>query len=211
MGNWSLGPTPVATVVHNGRIDTGAVNPSPTDEATSPPLPPIGLPWPPLVMERVALRPWGNAPTDAARLVEAWADPDVARWTAVPAENDLAAAQRWIAGEQARRDSGLAVDLVVTEAGVPDVVLGEVGLVVVEPEQRWAEIGFWLFPTSRGEGRATSAVGLVTSWAKVNLGMTRVFAQVHPDNPAAGAVVERVGFQHAGELPNGRHVWVHDG
>lgn len=201
-------------MVHNGTIDTGdqtsTVTSASTEADQPPPPPPIGLPWPPLVHQGVALRPWGNAATDAQRLVEAWSDADVVRWTAVPQNHDLAAAEHWISGEQTRRDRGLAIDLVITEPGVPDVVLGEVGLVVVEPEQRWAELGFWLFPSARGAGRATVAAGLVTSWAQVHLGMARVFAQVHAENPAAAGVVRRLGFEHAGDLPNGHQVWVND-
>ena len=38
----------------------------------------------------------------------------------------------------------------------------------------------------------------------------QIAARIHPDNPRSGAVVERSGFQRAGELPDGTIVWVAD-
>jgi RimJ/RimL family protein N-acetyltransferase len=57
----------------------------------------------------VALRPW--RPADAPALAAAWADPDIARWTAVPEDRSVEAAARWIAGWDERRRRGLALDL----------------------------------------------------------------------------------------------------
>ena len=55
----------------------------------------------------------------------AWADPEIQRWTGVPERRDLAAAERWIAGDEARRERWLSLDLVVDLGGA---VAGEVGL-----------------------------------------------------------------------------------
>ena len=84
----------------------------------------LPLPDPPLADEGLLLRPWTIG--DAAELVAAWADPDIVRWTGVPDQRDLPAAERWIAGELARRQRGMALDLVIEVGGA---VVGEVGLV----------------------------------------------------------------------------------
>lgn len=177
-----------------------------------PVLPSLALPWPPLVdgPNQVSLRPWGAAPSDAATLARAWVDPDIARWTAVPEAHDVAAAARWIAGDEAKRASGRALDLVIAEFGGSDVVHGEVGLVVVEPERGWAEVGYWLLPEARGAGRASIAVGLFAQWALHALPITRLFARTDPANPAAAAVVERAGFTSVGTIDDGPHVWARD-
>jgi RimJ/RimL family protein N-acetyltransferase len=179
-------------------------------EPISVPIEPFGLPWPPLIRDRSTLRPWGASDHDARALASAWAEPDIARWCKVPADHDEAAAARWIATEGERRDAGLALDLVIAEPGRTEVVLGEVGLVVVEPEKRWAELGFWLFPGARGAGRASSAVTGFADWVLATLTIDRLFARVSAENPAAGRVVERAGFTLAGTLPDETLVWVLD-
>lgn len=94
--------------------------------------------------------------------------------------------------------------------GEPEVIFGEVGLVLAEPTKRWAELGFWLFPGVRGEGRAALAVEAFTDWALAYQGIRRLFARIHPDNPRSAKVVERSGYQLAGELPDGTAVWAAD-
>jgi len=157
----------------------------------------------------VALRPWGSDPRDAATLAEAWADPEVQRWTEVP-EACTEDAARWIGGEARRRDRGLGVDLVVTVPGNPGAVIGEVGLVLVDQVRRWAEVGYWVRPEHRGKGRATAAVSLFTHWALTELPVERLFARTDPGNPASGRVAVGAGYGHAGDLADGTVVWVRD-
>ena len=138
----------------------------------------------------------------------------MARWTGLPADVSVPAAVRWVAGEEVRRTSGRALDLVVCAPGRPGEVLGEVGLVVVRHDRGWAEVGYWLFPEHRGRGMATRAVPLMASWALSTLPLTRLFARTHPDNPAAAAVVRRAGFTLAGTRGEGTadptEVWFRD-
>lgn len=170
------------------------------------------LPWPPLaqVDAHVALRPWGAGEDDPAVLASAWADPDIQRWTAVPEDRSVAAARSWIRGEERRRASGLAIDLVIHELHEPTAIHGEVGLVVVEPDRRWAELGYWLGPGSRGTGRAAAAAALFADWALRELPLDRLIARTHPDNPRSGSVAAAAGLTHAGDLETGTQVWVRD-
>ncbi len=174
--------------------------------------PPLGLPSPPLIHPGLgfSLRPWGTTPTDDQALVAAWADPDIARYCAVPRSQDLSAANRWIAHEERRRRSGTAIDLVISELGAPEHIGGEVGLVVVDPERRWAEIGYWIASKARGQGVASAAVGLVAEWTLRSLPIARIVARTHPDNPASATVAKRAGFAAAGSLADGTNVWTLD-
>jgi len=165
---------------------------------------------PPLRGPNVALRPWSTDFGDAVTLSRAWNDPDVVRWTTVPDDRSVEAARRWVGAEGARRDDGLAVDLVATEPGEPDRVHGEVGFVLVKPDRRWAEVGYWLFPEARGAGRATEALRLLTEWAIHDLAIRRLFARTNAANPAAGAVARLAGYDLAGALDGGVEVWVRD-
>ncbi len=144
--------------------------------------PPIPLPDPPLATGSLVLRPW--TVDDAPALVAAWADPDVGRWTGVPARCDEAAARRWITGEEDRRARGLALDLVIEVDGE---VVGEVGLADIDPEPGTAEIGWWVAPSHRGNGLASEAANLVAEWAVEELCIETVLARCQRGEPRVGA------------------------
>lgn len=170
------------------------------------------LPWPPLADQatKIGLRPWGAGEHDAAALAEAWSDPDVARWTAVPPDPSEETARRWIRGEERRRAEGLAMDLVISQLDEPRTIQGEIGFAMVEPEKRWAEVGFWLNPSCRGQGKAAAATRVFSEWVLRELPVSRLFIRTQPDNPKAGRVAEQSGFVHAGALETGTVVWIRD-
>ena len=170
------------------------------------------LPWPPLAdpLAQIGLRPWGAGEDDPVILAAAWTDPEVARWTSVPPDASVEAARTWIRGEELRRSRGLAMDLVITPLEEPRVVLGEVGLVVVEPDKGWAELGYWLNPEARGSGRAAAAAAVFVDWVLRELPVHRLFARTHPDNPKAGRVADAAGLTRAGALETGTEVWIRD-
>lgn len=151
----------------------------------------LPLPDPPLRDGDLTLRPWVIG--DAQTLVDAWSDAEIARWTGVPAQHDLAAAERWIAGDVARRQRGLSLDLVIT-IGTGGVIVGEVGLTAFDPVDSTAAIGWWLAADHRGQGHASRAVSLFTDWAVQELAVERLVARCHRANPASGAVARRAGF-----------------
>jgi RimJ/RimL family protein N-acetyltransferase len=157
---------------------------------------PLPLPEPPLADGELRVRPWRAE--DAAALALAWADPEVARWTGVPAACDEAAARRWIDGDAARRAAGRSLDLVVEVDGA---VAGEVGLVgpgLLRPGAS-VEIGWWVGPAHRGRGLATRAVRLVAAWAVEELDRPVLEAVCDPANPASAAVARRAGFTPDGD------------
>ena len=170
------------------------------------------LPWPPLADRetQIGLRPWGAGEDDPAVLAAAWADPDVARWTSVPPDHSVEAACTWIRGEEARRARGLAMDLVISQLHEPRVIHGEIGLVMVDADKGWAELGYWLGSESRGAGRAGAAASLFAEWVLRELPVKRLFARTQPDNPGAGRVAEAAGLVLAGVLETGTQVWISD-
>jgi RimJ/RimL family protein N-acetyltransferase len=135
----------------------------------------------------LVLRPWRLA--DAAALVAAWADPEIQRWTGVPERRDLAAAERWIAGDAARRAAELSLDLAVERDGV---VVGEVGLSSLDRAVGTVEIGWWTMERDRGQGVASTASTLLVAWASSTLGVA-VVARCDRANPASVVVAQRSG------------------
>jgi len=148
----------------------------------------IPLPDPPLRSGDLVLRPWRGG--DAPALVAAWADPEIQRWTGVPDARDLAAAERWIAGADVRRERWSSLDLVVERQAE---VVGEVGLSSFDRDAGTVEIGWWTAPAHRGHGVASVAAGLVVGWAGEELGFASVIARCDADNPASVVVARRAG------------------
>jgi [ribosomal protein S5]-alanine N-acetyltransferase len=169
---------------------------------TVPPTLPLPLPDPALVDGSVLLRPWRTE--DAPVLADAWADPDIARWTGAPAGCSPEDARRWIEGEADRRNRGLALDLVVT---LHDVPVGEVGIARFDRRRRVAEIGWWTAPEYRSRGLASTASRLVVGWAITELCVDRVYARVDPRNPASVGVARNAGLERRGSSEDGLEVW----
>jgi RimJ/RimL family protein N-acetyltransferase len=147
----------------------------------------IPLPDPPLASGDLLLRAWRV--DDAAALVAAWGDSEIQRWTGVPEPRDLAAAVRWIAGDDERRRRDLSLDLVVERRAE---VVGEVGLSSFDGGARTAEIGWWTAAEHRRQGVASAAAALLVDWVRKELGLTCV-ARCRADNPGSVAVAERAG------------------
>ena len=176
-------------------------------------IPALPLPDPPLAAPDVGLvlRPWGTHPGDAGALASGWSDPDIQRWCAVPTDRALADAARWVGGEAERRADHAALDLVIADSVDPSRVQGEVGLVLVDADRGFAELGFWLLASHRGRALATTAVDLLSTWALATLPVRRLFARVARENSASARVVANAGYVLVGRAAEGElEVWVRD-
>ncbi len=176
-------------------------------------------PEPALVDRRagVALRAWSAA--DAPALAAAWAVADIAAQATVPGTGSVADAARWVDGAAARREMGLALDLVVGPVD-GDAVWGEVGLarlVLVAGDRRReeCEVGWWVLPDHRGRGVATAAARLLVGWALSagpGLARDRVVARIDRAAAASEAVaaragLARIGLARIGPLGPARDLW----
>jgi RimJ/RimL family protein N-acetyltransferase len=158
-------------------------------------MPPLQAPDPPLTDGVVALRGW--RPEDADQCVRALDDPDIVRWTRVPADythDDYAA---FLEHSAAQRASGQGLSLLVVDAADHDRVLGSAGLHEL-PSGR-PDIGYWVARDARGRGVAARAARLLRDWAVDVLGAQRVEVLVHPDNTASQRVAVKAGFHRTGE------------
>ncbi len=162
----------------------------------------ILLPDPPLSEGVLRLRPWSA--DEAPALVAAWGDPEVARWTSVPANCDEAAARRWIEGDEARRARRVSLDLVIDVGGE---VVGEVGLSAFDAPAARAEIGWWIGADHRRRRYAVRAVRLMADWAVGTDLVAALVARCHPDNPGASAVAEAARFVERSPAADGTRIW----
>lgn len=139
------------------------------------------------------LRPWNE--DWATTLVDAWQDPEVAKWNPVPPDPSLELAGSWIRGTAEQNEASVGVDVVMVEVS-SGLVAGEIGL-QVDPSQGIAEVGFWLSAGFRGQGSAKVLLALAVDLAK-ELELAGLVALVDPANEAAIGLLEAVGWP---ELP----------
>ena len=142
----------------------------------------------------VTLRPWRSS--EASILLDAASDPAIERYNA-PAPASLRNAVAVIEDfQRAWRSFEADGDLSGTAFAIVDVASGEpVGMCGIDEwsSQHVAQFGYWLAPGARGRGLATRAVTLMTGWL-FELGATRVFLMIQPENKASAAVAQRAGF-----------------
>jgi RimJ/RimL family protein N-acetyltransferase len=155
-----------------------------------------GAVFTPVRTERLLLRPFRRA--DVAGLVARRNDPAVARyqdWT-LPYPQERAES---MVGEFAEMD-GPANDawwMLLIADPVTDAPIGDLALHLTS-EGRTAEIGYTLASEHWGNGYATEAVAALVAYLFEDLGVTRVFGMLHPDNVASALVLERTGFLFEG-------------
>jgi RimJ/RimL family protein N-acetyltransferase len=156
----------------------------------------------PLTDGTVALR----APDerDLAARAALGADPEIARWTQVPAGGITVARARERLDEwEARRREGVALLLTIADAQTGEM-LGAADLWRERPDPTVGEIGYLLLADARGRGVATRAVRLLATWGLRELAMTRVEAFVDPANARSVRVLERAGLTREGFLRDWR-------
>ena len=125
-------------------------------------------------------------------------DPLIVRWTAVPANyTEAAALARALEADEARQ-AGRSLGFAITDAA-STAVLGSCDIRRPDPDDpALGELGYLLAEPARGRGVATRAMSLLIAWSFRELGIARVQALVHPDNPSSAAVLHRLAFRREG-------------
>ena len=138
------------------------------------------------------------APRDIPEIVAACADPEIPRWTRVPSPYTREDAERFVAIAATEAAAGMGVALAVAETG--GRLIGTVGLMDVDRERGYGELGYWTAAQARGRGAASRAVALLCDWAHAELGLRELEILSHRDNRASQRVAERAGFADTGEV-----------
>lgn len=133
--------------------------------------------------------------TDAERIAEICQDTAIQRYTRVPIPYSLSDAEKFIEATNKRWDNGQLATLV---AEVDGSIVGNVGLVHVDGEDGWGELGYWTAPEARRQGMTTAAVRSVSSWAFEETGLARLELQTAAGNLGSESVARRAGFQQEG-------------
>ncbi len=155
------------------------------------PAPRITLPDQPLTAEETSLRPWQDS--DVPALVQACQDPEIVRWTRVPAGYGEADARFYLHQRYQATFAGVTAPFAIVHATTQDL-LGSISLMRFAWPHARAEVGYWLAAAARGRGHATRAVRLVCAWGFDGLGLERIDLLAATGNPASQRVAERCGF-----------------
>jgi RimJ/RimL family protein N-acetyltransferase len=141
------------------------------------------------------LRPW--AADDADAVLEACQDPVLQRWTRVPRPYLREHAESFTAGALDAWEKGDTAPMGVFDAGTGRM-LGAHGLVKIDREEGWAEVGYWTAPWARGQAVATHATRAVARWlhgprGPLGDGPRRLVWRAEVGNHASRLAAERAG------------------
>jgi RimJ/RimL family protein N-acetyltransferase len=142
---------------------------------------------------------------DAGAFAAAFKD-DPHLGVAIGAEEDPTeiSVRRFIARQPALRARGEFLGLTVTDPSRKPF-LGQVMLHTVAWRHKRAEIGFWLVPAARGRGAGRTAVSLLVDWVFAALDLERIEITTTPENRAARALAEGLGFAEEGIMRARNH------
>lgn len=158
------------------------------------PFPPLPEPW---TDGLVTLRPVHE--DDVEDLVRACQDPEVQRYTLIPAGYGEQDALEYVTSTAERRATGASCEVAVADAAT-DVLVGCVGIVRVDELHGRGEIGYWVAPWARGRGVAVAALRLLCRWALTDVGLPRLEIVPYAENEGSQRVAERAGFTREGLL-----------
>lgn len=148
-----------------------------------------------LTTDRLLLRPFTME--DAGPLQRLAGAREVALNTLmIPHPYPDGAAEEWIRGQGERAEGNRTFAISLESTGE---LLGAIGLVVT-PEHRRAELGYWIGTPYWNRGYASEAAAAVVSWAFNSLGMDRIVAMVFARNPASGRILAKIGMRREGLL-----------
>ncbi len=128
---------------------------------------------------------------DAEHITSICQDPAIQRFTRVPIPYTLADAERFIEATDERWRAGTPATFMVEVDGR---VVANVGLVHLDVEDGWGEIGYWTAPDMRRRGITTAAVSRVCAWAFENVGLARLQLETASGNTGSQRVAQRLGF-----------------
>ena len=156
-------------------------------------MPELHYPDPPLADDDLRLRPYRRSDLEA--LVRELSDPEIPRWTNVPAEYGPEEGQAFLIHVEPQRLAGRSLTLAIGEE-----LQGAVGITDVNWRDRRAEVGYWVAASRRGRGLGSRAVGLLSAWALSEGGFERLDLYASPHNEASQRVAQKAGFTREGLL-----------
>ena len=150
----------------------------------------------PIRTERLLIRPFR---LDDVGAFVAWRnDPDVARYQDWLVPYSMEQAEKTVS-ELIQMEGPKNKEWWMAVVADPDTdePMGELA-VHLTWERRTAEVGYTLAKAQWGKGYAVEALTALVEYLFEDVGVSRQFGMLHPDNPASAMVLERTGFVFEG-------------
>lgn len=157
----------------------------------------------------ITLRP--VIPSDAEAIYLGAQDPEVPKFTTLPADYTLDNAINFAKKRAPERHANrleliFAIDSTfeTSASAISDTptLAGIVSLHSIDFSNHRAEVGYWLVKEARNKGIGTSAVELITEYGLMTMGFRRIDALVDNRNVASKRLLEKAGYQFEGILKN---------
>jgi len=160
----------------------------------------------PLTTERLLLRPARESDVDA--LYDRRADPAVSDWQDWPMPYSRERAEAAIARTMEDNEPSDNGGWMLTIADRSDsVIYGDISM-FLEDDGRTSGVGYSITPDYWGQGFASEALKAMVDWLFDVKGVSRAYAQLHPDNHRSARVLETCGFVYEGHTKNA--CWIVD-
>lgn len=148
-------------------------------------------------------------PADAEAILAACRDPEVQRFTRVPAGITIDDVHAFRESGARDAEAGTALHLIAVD-DTDGRLLGACGLVGIDWSDRTGEVGYWTVAGERGTGVATRATRAVCRYAFDVLALERIDLEASDHNVGSNGVARRLGFTLEGTR-RGAFVPGHDG
>jgi ribosomal-protein-alanine N-acetyltransferase len=152
---------------------------------------------PTLFTPRLIIRP--ARMTDAQDIYDYSRDPEVARHVLWDAHQSIHQTRGYLRFLLKQYRGGQPSSFVI-ELAQEHRVIGTIGFMWLQQENRSAEVGYSLSRAYWNRGLMTEALGAVLQFGFDKLHLNRIEAQHESDNPASGRVMAHVGMRHEGRL-----------
>ncbi len=159
----------------------------------------LAVPSPQLADDAIRLEPLTQA--HARTMLALTADPDVIRFTRVPAGGDAEFVAGWIGRYERGWEDGSRAGFAIVDAA-DGAFLGFAAVVALDLESSEAELGYMVVPEARGRGIAGRSLDLMTRWCLDTLALERLELRIDPANAGSAVVAERSGYRLEGVLRN---------
>ena len=136
---------------------------------------------------------------DAGAIAQACPDPEITRWTFMPAGLTVPQAKDWIERAEDTYLRARAIRFAIVDVASTQFA-GQIGIGHLDWEQQVGEIFYWLAADARGRGLAVRATKLLAAWAFDVLQLARIEITVDPENEPSQRVAAAAGFTREGVL-----------
>ena len=153
---------------------------------------------PTLSSEEITLRP--VRPSDAQDIFKGAQDPEVSKFTSLPANYTLDMAIAFSGDRSNYRliNKFELIFLIEYKDSSVKKFAGVISLHSIDIPNHRAEIGYWLAKDARGKGIGTKAAEIITEYGLMTLGFRRIEALVNDQNGASKRLLLKAGYEYEG-------------